>query len=234
MMKVLAVVTNQENYVGHMTKTGLWLSELTHFLDVLAQHQFSVDLASITGKQVWIDPMSLSKGILDRSTKNYLENSEFMRQLNHLPPLETCQLQSYEAIYFAGGHGTMYDFVDNQAVANAIVEMNENGKTISAVCHGVGALLDVVLPDGTLFLSSHKVTGFSNVEEWLVRKQKLIPFSLENRLKQQAASYHKAFIPYIPYVVCDGELLTGQNPQSTKRLANALVTHLLKKKKKGG
>ncbi|MDP2664393.1 MAG: type 1 glutamine amidotransferase domain-containing protein, partial [bacterium] len=127
--------------------------------------------------------------------------------------------EDYDAVYYPGGHGPMWDLADNKALAAFTREIYEKNGVVSAVCHGVAGLLPVTLSNGKLLLEGKKVTGFSNMEERLVQKDKWVPFLLETALREKAEKYAKHLLPGFSHVVVDGRVVTGQNPNSTKRVA---------------
>ena len=227
MAKVLAVVTSHSIYNGYSIATGLWLSELTHFFKRVAEAGHTVDIASIAGGEVPIDPISLEGANIDAETQGFYDDPRFMRLLAETPALKDINMADYDVIYFTGGHGTLYDFRDNEAVAAAILQVDEQGGIVSAVCHGPAALLDVQ-KDGQPFIAGKKVTGFADIEEKLVKREEMVPYVLEEGLREQSGHYSKALLPFVPHVVTDGRLVTGQNPQSAKGVAEKVIEMLAK------
>lgn len=225
MSKVLAVVTSHPVYDGHQLATGLWLSELTHFFDRLVKAGHQVDIASIAGGQVPLDPTSLQKPHMDAETKGYHDDPRFMKLLAQTPALKDVNVADYAAIYFAGGHGTMYDFPENPAVAQAILTVDAQGGLVSAVCPGPAAFIGVMQGDRP-FIAGKKLTGFTVAEEWAALRRSKIPFVLEEKLKAAGADYGKTPLPYLPHVVVDGRLITGQNPMSAKGVAQKVIERL--------
>lgn len=223
MMRFLAVVTNASTYHKEPVATGLWLSELTHFLDGVEAASLVVDIASPAGGNTPIDPESLTPLVLDQATRAHHQDSAFMDKLRTTLPLSQVASADYDGIYLTGGHGTMFDFVGNSTLQRLIAEMFEAGKVVSAVCHGVCGLLDVKLNSGAYLVAGRRVTGYSDLEEVIARRRRLVPFILETRLKEQGAMYSKALLPLLPYVVEDGNLITGQNPFSAKKVAERVL-----------
>lgn len=215
MKKIMVINTNTDHYKGIEEKTGLWLSELVHFYDYFTQREAEIVLYSVQGGKVPIDPFSVSTMMLDYNTKNYMENENFMKLLDNTKPISEADTSEYDAVYFTGGHGTVFDFVDNEDIKRIITEMDKDKKVISTVCHGGAALLNFDAER----LKGVNVTGFSNLEEMMVKKTNKIPFLLEDELKKKGANYKKAVLPMAPYVVADGNIITGQNPQSPKSVA---------------
>ena len=221
--KILVLLTNTNKYEGKDISTGLWLGELTHFYDVIKAAGFEMDIASPKGGNVPIDPESLKFLMADASVKAYQNSSDFMKNLSVTKAILGLNVTDYAAIYLAGGHGTMYDFVGNESLNTLLKDFYEAGKVVSAVCHGVCGLLDVKLSDGSLLIADKNTTGYSWFEETLAARKNAVPFNLEQEMKNRKTKYTKAFIPLTSYVQVDGKLVTGQNPFSTKAVAKAVV-----------
>lgn len=221
MKKILVVLTNVDKYATKDEPTGLWLSEATHFIEEFDHNEnVQIDLVSPNGGNVPIDPKSLGDS-LDASTKAYFENESFMNKLkNTLKPSEV-SASDYDAIYFTGGHGTMWDFPDNAELQALSRDIYEKGGVVSGVCHGVTALLNVKLSNGLLLINDKKVSGFTNEEEEMAQQTKYVPFLLEDALRERASEYVKGSA-YTSYVTTDGRVVTGQNPQSSKAVAESV------------
>lgn len=227
-MKILLVVTNVGMYASGKLKTGLWLSELTHIYHAAKEENFDITIASPQGGNVPVDPESLKPLVLDKVSKEYFERPEFMKLLQHTKRIKEVAGQNFDCIYLAGGHGTMYDFPNNPDLQSIIKEQYESNKMVAAICHGVGGLLDVKLSDGEYLIKDKRLTGFDWFEEAIARRKKEVPFNLEVALKKKGVNYKKAFIPMTSKVVIDGNLITGQNPFSSREMAK-VVMHQLKK-----
>lgn len=220
--RVLAVSTSVAEYKKVGYRTGLWLSELTHFWDVLAEAGYDVDIVSPMGGDLPLDPESLSPIALAGRTGRWYRNRAFMDNLRDTRTLQDVVGDDYDAIYLAGGHGTMFDFAVDERLAELVSEIAEAGRVVSAVCHGPSGLLNAQV-GGRPLLQGKQVTGFSWLEEKLARRADAVPFSLEERLQEAGATYSKAKLPMTPYVVTDGLLVTGQNPVSAKAVGQAVV-----------
>lgn len=133
--------------------------------------------------------------------------------------------EDYVAIYYTGGHGVVWDFPDNEELQRLVETIYQNGGYVTAVCHGVVGLLNLRLPDGAYLIKDKVVTGFTNTEEWLSGKARKVPFSTENELKKRGAIYRKKAF-FRPYATVDGRIITGQNPQSPRVVAKALIKAL--------
>ncbi|MBO1198523.1 type 1 glutamine amidotransferase domain-containing protein [Staphylococcus simiae] len=228
MAKIMIVNTSYDHFEGTTKPTGLWLGELVHFYDHFNNSDHHIDVFSIQGGHTPIDPVSLGRLMLDKVTKQYYQDEQFMKMLAHSRPLSEAVPEQYDVIYFTGGHGVMFDFPENIAIQHAIKTIYKHGGIVSAVCHGVSALLNVTMDSGKYFIDGKHVTGFSNTEEVLANRNNIVPFKLESELKNHHARYSKALVPFRPYVKVDNRLVTGQNPQSPKQVAEA-VEQLLNK-----
>lgn len=220
---LLLIVTGTDKYSGGSPATGLWLSELTHIYHSAQEHGCIIIVANPKGGNTPVDPESLKPMALDKVSKSYWDNPVFREMLQHTKSLDEVAGQTFDCIYLAGGHGTMYDFPDN-TVLQAIVKAHyESDKTVAAICHGVCGLLNVKLSDGEYLVKNKKLTGFSWFEESLAGRKKEVPFNLEEALKERGADYRKALVPMTSKVVIDGNLITGQNPFSSEEIAKAIL-----------
>ena len=224
--KVLVIVTNHEDYPTRDDNTGLWLTELTHFYDPIIQAGLTIDIASPKGVNTPLDERSLGWLYMDKAAKQHLENSEFRAMLANTLDVKSVSASDYIAIYFAGGHGTMWDFRDNDDLKRLAEGIYNDGGFVSSVCHGAAALLNLQLPDGSALIANKYITGFSNIEERLAGLTNEVPFSLEGELVALGANYDKRFVPFVSYAVTDGRLVTGQNPNSGKAVAMQLIEGL--------
>lgn len=225
--KALIVCTNHTDYPTRRHKTGLWLSEATHFYDELADRNLPYDIASPNGGVVPIDEKSLDRR--DTINEKWYNNRTFRYKLEHSLRLDEIDPTDYQILYFTGGHGTMWDFPDNPVLQNITRHIYENGGLVAAVCHGVSGLLNVRLSDGSPLIDKRQITGFSNMEEKLVRLDDEVPFLLEDALRQKNALYSKSFIPFLPYIEVDERLVTGQNPLSARKVGRKVMEEMYEK-----
>ena len=229
--RVLIVTTSTPSYERAGYRTGLWLGELTHFWDVIEKEGHHLTVASVDGGQVPIDPESLSTLILAMGgTKKRYEDASFMSILDDTPTLDSIVDVAWDAVYLTGGHGTMFDFPHNPVLAEILVNTFESGGVVSAVCHGPAGFLGATLSDGSALVSGRKVTGFSWPEEKLAGRNKVVPFRLDEALKEEGAKYSKALRPMAAKVVRDGNLVTGQNPMSAEGVGKAVAKLLARRK----
>lgn len=225
-MKILALSTSAHRYATSGFRTGMWLGEFTHFYDVVTEAGHEVDLASVAGGGVPIDPVSLKAPVIQMGgTNKRYEDPEFMSLLDDTPAIADVDLDSYDAIYLIGGHGTMYDFTDPD-VKKAVAHFADANKIVSGVCHGPVGLLDVTLADGSQLIDGRRLTGYSWTEEKLANRTDEVPFSLEEKLTAQAGEYSTATVPMTKHVIVDGNLITGQNPMSAAGVGEAVVEKL--------
>lgn len=225
-LNILMVVTGTGMFADKKLETGLWLSELTHIYHSAQSQKCETTIASPKGGVVPVDPESLKPLLLDELSKKYWDNPEFRKELQQTKSLEEIAAQQFDCVYLAGGHGAMYDFPNNIVLQTIIREQYENNKTVAAICHGVSGLLNVKLSNGEYLVKGKKLTGYSWFEESLARRKKEVPFDLEEALKERGADYEKALIPLTSKVVVDNNLITGQNPFSSKEMTE-IVMHQL-------
>lgn len=228
---ILIVATGTRTYANGVLPTGLWLSELTHIYHRAKEQGCQITVATPKGGEIPVDPESLKPLTLDKISKTYWNDLEFRKMLYHAQSLAEVAEQQFDCVYLAGGHGSMYDFPDNVALKAILKAHYERGKIVSAICHGICGLLNVELSDGQFLVADKKITGFSWFEETFAQRKKVVPFDLEAALKARGADYRKAWIPMTSKVVVDGNLITGQNPFSSKEMAKVVLNHLTKKKK---
>jgi len=218
--RVLMVVTNVAT-MGDVDKpTGYWMSEVSHAWMEFVDAEFEVDFASPQGGLAPIDPRSFD--LDDADNRRMWETLEAVEALATTHDIDDVDASRYEAVYFAGGHGTMWDFPLSPGVLRVTREVWEDGGVVAAVCHGPAALVHVRLSDGSYLVDGKRVAGFTNSEEERVGLTDAVPFLLEDKLRSRGAEVVLAE-DYQENVVTDGRLLTGQNPASATGVAEALV-----------
>lgn len=223
---VLHVVTNVDRYAGFDIPTGLWLSELTHAFDIFEAQGYTQRIVSPKGGVVPLEPRALKWPLLDASAKAWLADDAKMAMLGDTARPDDIDSSEFDAIYFTGGHAVMWDFPNDAGLQHITREIFERGGIVSSVCHGYCGLLNTTLSDGNLLVTGRKVTGFSWREEILAGVANKMPYNAEAEMKQRGAHYEKAMLPFVPNVVVDGNLVTGQNPQSAKATAKQVVAML--------
>lgn len=210
-------------------KTGFHLSEAATPWSILTEAGFTVDFATPAGGKAPIDPSS--RDLDDKDNARFLEDDRVKRQIGDTRKLADVTLSEYEAIYFPGGHGTMWDFPDSDAVKNAVRKMYEDGKVVAAVCHGPAAFVNVTMSDGRWFVQDRRMSAFTDAEEKAVEKDSVMPFLLASRLEERGAKLENAD-NFESSVSIDERLVTGQNPASARGVGEAirdLVTKRIRK-----
>ena len=229
--KILIVVTNVDQYHSVGFRTGLWLGELTHFWDAVVEQGFACDIASPSGGWVPLDPQGLMVPEMGHNSRlggdvtDHYRDRQFMDLLNTTLPLAEVELADYDAIYLAGGHGTMWDFRSAE-LGRLLAHFHESGKIVSAVCHGPVGFMEARLSDGSWLVQDKDLTAFSWAEETADNRDDIVPFNLEEELKARGARYTKALLPFGRHVVEDGRLITGQNPASARGVGEAVARAL--------
>lgn len=220
---VLFVVTSVKVKGDTGIPTGFNLAEVTHPLDKLQAAGIAVEFASPQGGAAPPDGMEdfndpvLARWWADEGFRHAIANT---RRLDEVDP------SRYGAIFFAGGHGTMWDFPDNEAAQRAIREIDAAGGIVSAVCHGPAALVNARRADGSLLVAGKRLAAFTDGEEEEVQSTHVVPFLLASTLVARGA-LHQNTPNWSDNVVVDGRLITGQNPQSAAHLGEVLRDALL-------
>ncbi|WP_075632386.1 type 1 glutamine amidotransferase domain-containing protein [Novacetimonas hansenii] len=224
--RILHVATNISHFDNPAHPTGLWLSELTHAWDVFAARGYEQRIVSPRGGKVPLDPRALKWPMRDTSSRAWLADPAKMALLSATACPADINPQDYDAIYFTGGHGVMWDFPNSEGLQAITRVVWEKGGIVSAVCHGYCGLLNTRLEDGSFLVSGRKITGFSWTEERLAGVSGEIPYNAEAEVKARKALYEKALVPFMSHVVVDGKLVTGQNPFSARATAGKVASFL--------
>jgi putative intracellular protease/amidase/alkylhydroperoxidase/carboxymuconolactone decarboxylase family protein YurZ len=214
---VLCVVTSHPIKGDSGRPTGFWLSELTHPLAVLQEAGIKTELASVRGGQPPVDGFDLADPVNARLWKD----SSFRGALANSLCLADVDASRYSAVFFAGGHGTMWDFADSPAVQKVIRDIYESGAVVAAVCHGPAALVNVKLSDSSYLVAGKRLACFTDEEEAEVQATDIVPFLLASTLKTRGA-LHQPAANWTANVVVDGRLVTGQNPASAHGVGEAV------------
>jgi putative intracellular protease/amidase len=217
--KSILIVVTSYSRIDARHPTGLWFEEFAVPYECFAEAGYLVTVASIKGGKVPIDPRSLPENRETMAVKGP------MAALQHTQRLMDMDVTEYDAVFFPGGHGTMFDFPPSREVADLVSHYLEQGKPVAAVCHGPAALTKAKHRSGIAVVKGRKLTGFSNEEEGTVQLDALMPFLLEDKLRDLGAEVLVA-PQWQPHVVVDGNLVTGQNPQSSLKVAEALIAAL--------
>jgi len=224
MTKIILVSTSATELNGHAT--GLWLEELAVPYYQFKEAGFDVVIASPAGGPIPIDKSSMSGGSFNDACKKFMHDADAIGQLGHSAKLDSIDFSSgIDAIFLCGGHGTCTDFHVSADLKNAIETLYAADKIVAAVCHGPMGLTHCTNPDGTPLVKDKVVTGFKDTEEIKAHLENIVPFMLETKLKELGAKYESAD-DFNPNVCVDGKLVTGQNPQSSERIAAAVIALL--------
>lgn len=226
--KVLIVVTSH-GYMGESAEqnsgeTGYFLSEVTHPYYELQSAGFEVDIASPAGGKPPMDPRSFK--LSDVDNQRFVQTPTDWQKMQNTLALADIEAADYQAIVFAGGHGTMWDFPDNADIQRLSREIYENEGIIAAVCHGPAALVNVTLSNGDYLVANRQVSTFTNIEERIMRLYSDMPFLLETLLAERGANVKKSLIPFRGKVSVDNRLVTGQNPNSAREMGQEVVNLL--------
>ncbi|MFS2006744.1 type 1 glutamine amidotransferase domain-containing protein [Duganella sp. CT11-25] len=224
--KVLIVMTNHSQYPTRSDRTGLWLTELTHVYDELKEAGYSVDFVSPNGGMTPLDERSLGWLYVDDAAKAHLNDPAFMSSLQSTKAAADTSPAGYRAIFYTGGHGTMWDFRGNKDLKRIAEGIYRDGGIVSSVCHGAAGLLDLQDDNGKPLIEGHHVTGFSNFEETLSGVKDQVPYALQSEMESKGGKYEKSLIPFRSFTIKDGRIITGQNPGSSKAVAQALLRAL--------
>ncbi len=221
--RILLVVTNHAELGDTGEPTGYYLSEVAHPWKVFRDAGLEVVFASPQGGFAPMDPKSFD--LEDPVNRAFWETLHAVESLATTRPLAQIEPSRFDAVFFAGGHGTMWDFPGHPDVNRLTAGIFEAGGVVGAVCHGPAALLDVKLSDGSYLVAGRRVGGFTNAEEAAVGLTDAVPFLLETRLVERGASFEGGG-DFKEYVVSDGRLVTGQNPASAEKTAAEIVALL--------
>ncbi len=217
---VLIVATNHGTINNDKDRpTGLWLSEAAEPYQIFQGAGLKADVVSPKGGEVPIDPASLSDGPDDE------KSNDFIKLLQNTQSLKDVVYEGYDAIFFAGGHGAMYDFPGNPEIQNIMAYYKDEGRIIGAVCHGPAAFVDAKTKDGSYLVDGVKITGFTNAEEKSMNLMDDMPFALQTKLESHGAGF-VAGSEMESNVVSDRSFVTGQNPASAEDVAQAIVNQL--------
>src|SRR5664280_1940911 len=209
-MNVLMVLTSHDQLGDTGEKTGFWLEEFAAPYYELADAGATITLASPAGGQPPLDPRSDAPEAQTDATRRFRDDPD-------------AQAALFDAVFYPGGHGPMWDMPDNATSIALIEAFVAADKPVAAVCHAPIALKNVRTTDGELLVKGRDVTGFSNSEEAAVGLTDVVPELLEDVLKADGGNYRKGDEDFAPYVVVDGKLVTGQNPASSTPAATKLL-----------
>lgn len=217
--KILFVVTSHGVLGNTGKKTGYFLSEVTHPWSVLGAI-YDIDVVSPKGGRPPVDGFDLN----DPINRKFWDSPDWQDKMSTTMTPEEVDPSQYKAIFYAGGHGAMWDFPDNLKLAEIASKIYENGGIVSAVCHGPAGLLNIKV-DGDFLIKGKNLDSFTNAEEIANGTASIVPFMLQTALEEKGAHFDCG-APFTDHVVVDGRLITGQNPMSALDVGKALLNAL--------
>ncbi|MDU8923748.1 type 1 glutamine amidotransferase domain-containing protein [Pasteurellaceae bacterium LIM206] len=225
-LKVLMIVTSQATMPisegGNGQPTGIWYEELATPYYVLQDAGVQVDIASIKGGAVPIDPRSLrAKDRNPASVNRFESDPAALQKLKTSMKLDDVHVAGYSAVFLPGGHGPMWDEANSKTLAEVISTAWQNGQVVGAVCHGGAGLINAKDSNGEPLVKDRRVSAFSNAEEGDGK----VPFHLETRLRELGAKYESG-ANFQPFAIQDGKLITGQNPASSEQVAKMILAEI--------
>ncbi|MDG1662147.1 MAG: type 1 glutamine amidotransferase domain-containing protein [Pseudomonadales bacterium] len=221
-MKVLIVLTSHSKLGNTGNKTGFWLEEFASPYYVLKDAGAEITLASPQGGQPRLDPKSDDPDAQTKATQRFSKDVAAQAQLANTVELPDISADSFDAVFYPGGHGPLWDLYSDANSIALIQDFIAAGKYVAAVCHAPAVLLKAKDPSGSFLLDGKKVTGFSNSEEAAVELNHVVPYLLEDELMKVGGLYQKVE-DWHPLAVVDGLVITGQNPASSEMVAQALL-----------
>ena len=224
--RILMIVTSNDRMGDTGKPTGLWAEELAVPYYVLADAGVEVTLASPAGGPAPIDPGSIKPVCQnDPVVERFLADAALQARIANTPKASTFDGADFDAVFFPGGHGTMWDLPVDDGVTRAVERAFAARKLIATVCHGAAGLVTAKRPDGHSIVKDLRVNSFTDAEEVAVGLEKVVPFMLETRLRELGGRFEGAD-NWQPFAIRDGQLITGQNPQSSHRVAQSLLEAL--------
>jgi putative intracellular protease/amidase len=220
-VKILIVLTSHDQ-LGNGNKTGFWLEEFAAPYYVLRDAGAEITLASPKGGQPPIDPKSEAPEWQTEATRRFRADAVAQRELANTRKLSDVSADEFDAPFYPGGHGPMWDMPDNPTSIALLESFLAAGKYIAGVCHGPAAFVNVRRSEGEWMVKGKHVTAFADTEERAVGLEKVVPFLLEDKLKERGALYSKG-PDFSSYIQADGKLVTGQNPASSGPAADTLL-----------
>lgn len=225
-MKILFVLTSHDELGNTGHKTGFWVEEFAAPYYTLSDAQASITIASPKGGQPPIDPKSELSDFQTPATVRFYKDEALKEKLAHTLKLSEVNPADYDAVFYPGGHGPLWDLANDKNSIKLIEDFYAASKPVAFVCHAPGVLLKVKAPNGEPLVKGKEVTGFSNSEEEAVQLNKIVPFLLEDEIQKLGGHYSKGH-DWSSYIRKDGLLITGQNPASSEAVAKELLKILL-------
>ncbi len=220
-MNVLFVLTSHDKLGDTGKKTGFWVEEFAGPYYTLKDKGVNITLATPKGGKAPIDPSSDTEDASTESTERFHNDKEAQERIATTHKLSEVNAADYDAVFYPGGHGPLWDLSQDKTSIALIEAFNQAKKPIGFVCHAPAALKNVKGTDGEPLVKGKKVTGFTNSEEKAVELVDVVPFLVEDMLKENGGIYSRAD-DWSEYALKDGNLITGQNPASSKKVAEML------------
>ncbi|MEO7853781.1 MAG: type 1 glutamine amidotransferase domain-containing protein [Rubrivivax sp.] len=227
-MNILIVLTSHDQLGDTGKKTGFWLEEFAAPYYVFKDAGATLTLVSPKGGQPPLDPKSDEPDAQTEATKRFKKDDEAQRALAHTGKLADVKADQFDAVFYPGGHGPLWDLAQDKDSLQLIEQMLKADKTVAAVCHAPGVLWRAKGADGASVVNGRKVTGFTNAEEEASGLTEVVPFLVQDQLAAHGGEYSKA-ANWQPHVMTDGALITGQNPASSEPAARALLARQSKR-----
>ena len=221
-MKILIVLTSHDQLGDTDQKTGFWLEEFAAPYYVLKDAGATLTVVSPLGGQPPLDPNSDAPDAQTAATARFKADPQATAVLANTGKLKDATVSDFDAVFYPGGHGPLWDLAEDKSSIALIEEMIAAGKPVAAVCHAPAVLRHAKGADGKPLVNGKKVTGFTNTEEEAVGLNKVVPFLVEDMLKENGGVYSKG-ADWQSYVLTDGLLITGQNPASSEAAAKAML-----------
>jgi putative intracellular protease/amidase len=217
---ILFIITSFSD-MGAGGQTGLWLEEFAVPYAEFRTQGYEITVASVKGGRAPVDPRS------SPSAEQAREWSDALAALEHTEAVANVNAENFDAVFVPGGHGTMFDLPGNPDIGKLLARFDAEGKVIASVCHGPAIFVGAKRDNGAYLVAGKRLTGFTNQEEKAAGLESKMPFLLETRLREQGASF-VAQANWADHVEIDGKLITGQNPQSSRSAALAVIQALSK------
>lgn len=224
--KALILTTSHAELGDTGKSTGFYWEELAVPYWALRDAGYAVDFASVEGGMPPADPNSVAQAEAIPAVQRFLKDPDAMAQLAASAPAASVDPTPYAAVFLPGGHGTMWDLAQTDAVGALVAQVYEQGGVVGAVCHGPAGLVGARLSDGKPLVAGRRVNGFTDAEEAAAGLTDVVPYLLERRLRELGAVFEASAESFQPHAVRDGRLVTGQNPASSERVGDLLVEAL--------
>ncbi|KIC89085.1 dimethylallyltransferase [Flavihumibacter sp. ZG627] len=225
--KILFVLTSHDKLGNTGKPTGFWIEEFATPYYYFTDKGYEVVVATPNGGQAPIDPKSNEPSFQTEATKRYFKDAPTQKVLASTQKLSAVKHNDFAAVFYPGGHGPMWDLATDKNSIHLIQQFYASKKPVAFVCHGPAALVNVKDNSGNYLVNGKKITSFCNTEEDAVQLTKIVPFPLESKLKERGAVYVKGS-DWSSFAVEDGNLITGQNPQSSELVAEKLLGQIKK------